>query len=105
MQPFVVFKPELDKAPVRVARDTLQSGNGVRRSSALSARGRSRSPPGEIGFGLLELAQALLPLALKAARNLTARDRKLRRGIRVRPLPRRETLSVVEVEFEILAQD
>ena len=27
----MVFKPELDKAPVRVARDTLQSGNGVAR--------------------------------------------------------------------------
>jgi hypothetical protein len=33
---------------------------------------RSRSlafAPGELGFGLLELAQALLPLALEAARD------------------------------------
>jgi hypothetical protein len=42
---------------------------GGRRSSALSALGRSRSPPGELGFGLLELAQALLPLTLEAARD------------------------------------
>jgi hypothetical protein len=27
--------------------------------------------PGELGFGLLELAQALLPIALEAARNET----------------------------------